>query len=49
MLIKKNIMHKNVLLVLKSEVKDTALLKNEEIQKIKHVHLEEGSELNLIF
>lgn len=33
-------MHKNVPLVLKSEVKDTALLKNEEKQKIKHVHLE---------
>lgn len=35
--------------VLKSEVKDAALLKKEEIQKMKHVHLEEGSELILIF
>lgn len=42
-------MHKNIFLVLKSEVKDTALLEKEEIQKIKHVHLEGGSELNLIF
>lgn len=42
-------MHKNLFLVLKSDVGDTVLLKKEEIQKIKHVHVEEGSELNLIF
>lgn len=42
-------MHKRILPVLKSEVKDTALWEKEEIQKMKNVHLEEGSELNLIF